>query len=157
MKEWGDRLFKQKLEEIGALTLAQNSMVEYLTPMLNKDGSIQRHGALDDKGKPNPYHGLPVFPMKLPTADKLAKMVVEVAKIIMVKRGETTSRTESVTHETTGEVRRVTALDPVGAKVTFSKEDIRAMSRLLLVRRQPKLETSVIDIPEEEGIPEDEW
>jgi len=157
MKEWGDRLFHQKLAEIGQLTLSQDSMIEYLTPLQNRDGSIKRHGPLEDDGSPNPYQGLPVFPMKLPTADKLAKMVVEIAKVIMVKRGETTSRTEQVTSETTGETRRVTALDPVGAKVSFSKDDIRAMSRLLLMRRQPQLETSTIDIEEENGIPEDEW
>jgi len=157
MKEWGDRLFKKKLEEIGQLTLAQDAMIEYLTPLKNGDGSVRRHGALDESGKPNPYHGLPVFPLKLPSADKLAKMVVEVAKIIMVKRGETTSRTEQVTHETTGEVRRVSALDPVGAKVSFSKDDILAMSRLLLLRRQPELEHTALDVPEEKGIPEDEW
>jgi hypothetical protein len=158
MKEYGDQLFKKKMLEVGELTLAQDSILEYLLPRTNPDGSVARYPTIDpDTGKPHEYAGLPVLPLDLPSMDKVAKMLVEVAKVIMVKRGETTSRTEQVTVEATGETRRVTALDPVGGKVSFSREDIRAMSRLLLMRRQPELEADTIDVPEEEGIPEDEW
>ena len=157
LEEYGDRLFKKKMEEIGELTIAQDALLEYLAPRMDSTGAVERYPMVDDHGKAHEFGGLPVLPLDMPSADKVAKMIVEIGKLIMVKRGETTSRTENVTIEATGEKRRVTALDPVGAKVTFSQDDIRAMARTMLMRRQPELESSVLDIPEEEGIPEDEW
>lgn len=132
------------LKETEELTEVRTYMGEYLSPQRDEEGNVKRYPQTDEDGRPHPFAGLPRFGLDLPKFDRFAKMFIELDKHLMLKRGEATSRTDSMESEEAG-VRR-DALDPVSQKVSVSREDAREMAKVMLMRRQPELEDA-IDVP----------
>lgn len=139
-----DQILSQRLAEIDELTDIRASMSEYLRPMKTPTGDVLRHPLGHD------LEGLPMFPLKLPTMDKFTKMFIELDRQLMLKRGEATARSET-SDPTKDPTRRIGALDPVSASVSFNRDDLRAMAKLILYRRQPELVSGrIIDVSESE-------
>lgn len=133
------------LKETEELTEVRTYMGEYLAPQRDKNGEVMRYPPQDEDGRPHPLAGLPRFGLDLPKYDRFAKMFIELDKHLMLKRGEATSRTDSMEPGEEGAVRR-DSLDPVSQKVSVSREDAREMAKVMLMRRQPELEDA-IDVP----------
>ncbi len=148
------KILVQKLREIDEVTVISDAMQEYLRPLRDPlTGDVKRYPEYDNEGKPHPLAGLPVFPLELPPMDKFAKSWIDVNKLLMTKRGEATSRSETLQSEQT----RVIAggLDPTTSGVSFSREDIRRLAAYALKMKQPELQgenplDDVIDIDEVE-------
>jgi hypothetical protein len=129
----------QRFKEIDLLTEGSDAMREYLLPLRDPHGKIKRHAEVHENGKPNLLSGLPMFPLELPTFEKFVKAYIDVDHLLMLKRGEATARNESMP-TTSDRNKPLTALDPVSQRVAMTKEDIRALARYMLRRRQPELQ-----------------
>ena len=148
VRERQKQVFMAGLEELKKLTIAHDYMGEYLMPLFDDAGNVRRHKEGDLKG-------LPIMPLKLPDMDKYVKMCIHVEKHLMLKRGEATTRHDSMDAETKV---KVTSLDPVAQKISLDRGDVRAMAQLMLERRQPQLvagDGDVIDVKPEDYDDED--
>lgn len=121
------QIMMQRLKEVDELTEIRAPMMEYLQPLRDHEGRIVRH----DDGE---LEGLPKYPLALPSMEKFIKALIDLDKHLMLKRGEATARSEQLGQEGGGN-----PLDPVKTKASFSREDVRALSRYLLTMRQPEL------------------
>lgn len=139
----------QRLKEIDLITEGADAMREWLLPLRDKSGKIRRHAPEHEDGKENILAGLPMFALEMPDFDKFVKMYIEMDRLLMLKRGEVTGRTETVPP---GE-RPLGSLDPVGSKVAISKEEARELAKVMLRLRQPELSNydldSVIIVPQD--------
>lgn len=136
LAQWQEKLIQRRFAEIDELTEIRTYYSEYMRPLKDKDGKVRR----DEES------GLPVFGLDMPRMDRWIRVFLEVDERLMTKRGEATQRTESSTPEMQ---QRISALDPVTASARLSPEDLRAMSREILRRRQPEL-ADVIPAPPED-------
>jgi hypothetical protein len=133
MNEWRDRLVAMRLTEIEEMTKVRGYMAEYLSPLKDNKGEVKR----------DPETGLPVYGLYLPKMDGFINMFLALDKQIMLKRGEATTRTEG------SEEMHVGSLDPVSAQTKLSKEDLRAMARVMVLRRQPELSAQEVGAEED--------
>lgn len=125
-----EKVVAQKLAQLGKLTHVYEHAIEYLAPIVDADtGEVKRY-APDHPTLAN----LPMLPLEMPSYDKYVGAMVKLGQQLVLLRGEATSRTESV--PTDGQ--HVTK-DPVGASQTLSQDELRAIARLLVRRRQPEL------------------
>jgi len=125
LAQWREKMIQRKLAEIDELTEIREYYSEYMKPLRNKDGTVKRG-----------EDGLPEYGLKMPSMDRWIRAFLEVDERLMTKRGEATVRTETQTPEMQA---RIAALDPVTATARLTPEDLRAMSREILRRRQPDL------------------
>ena len=140
-EQMGHKIALQRFQEVEELTTASNAMAEYLRPLVDRGtGMPQRHPDMLQNGQPNPLAGLPVFPLELPPMDKFIKSFVDVQKLLMLKRGEVTARSEERKVPTGGG-----ALDPVSREVPWTPSDIRALARKALELRQPELQGASLE------------
>lgn len=142
------RILQQRLQEVAKLTDSADALAEYLHPIRDEAGHVRRHPAVLENGQPNPMAGLPIFPLEMPPMEKLGKMWVDMHKLLMVKRGEVTSRSESATPQRPGDPDDPvsSALDPTGSAVPFTPSDIEQFSKLWLLQRQPELQSENTDV-----------
>lgn len=132
LTQWRDKLVSQRMHEIEELTEIRSYMTEYLVPLKDrKTGEVER----DELGLPR--YGLP-----LPNFGSFVKMWLEVDSKLMAKRGETTGAVQAELPKdgTAGP----SALDPVSTFANFSREDLQAIARVLLRRRQPELADDLV-------------
>jgi len=135
-----EKLYEQRLREIEARTQERDAMVEYLRPLRDEDGAIERYPMTvtkDGKEEPHPLRGLPVFPMPFKDMGDAVRSFVKFEQHLMVLRGESASRTEHVTRSDPAKAGHL--IDPVATEAKISDDDIHAMSRALLRQRQPEL------------------
>lgn len=143
--EAGHKILVQRIEELGRLTPASDAMMEYLGPQRDPaTGDWKRHPALDAEGKPHPFAGLPILPLVEPgvSIEKFVVSFDKLHKLLMTKRGEVTSRSEDVKRPGEGDSN---PLDPTLSGIPFTKDDIRALSRQMLLMRQPELQGEVLE------------
>lgn len=139
LEEKQHQLLMQRLKEVDELTEVRGAMMEYMQPLRNPDGTIKRY----EDGR---LTGLPEFPLELPSMEKFVTSLINVDKLLMLKRGETINRSETITNE---QERASVALGG-GAKASFSRDEIQALSRYMLKMRQPELgDFEPIDIHDE--------
>jgi hypothetical protein len=149
-----DQLFEQRIAEVQRRTEERDAMAEYLQPRRDPDtGGIMRHPftvteiktrTVDGQEteyevtKPHPYGGLPVMSLELPRYDQMVSAFVKFNSALLVMRGETTSRTEVRTKQTTEGV-HLGASAGAQNDAHLTQDDIEAMARYLLGERQPEL------------------
>jgi hypothetical protein len=137
-----DQLLEAQRLEIEQLAQLREYLGEHLTPLLEEGtNKVRRYPSLDSKGKPHPLAGKPILPHGISSYDKAIKAFLEVDQRLMLKRGEVTDRTENAAEVGDGEqgAPGTSSLDPVTRSVKFSAAEVRAMSRQVLLMRQPEL------------------
>jgi hypothetical protein len=118
-QHFGDRILRQRLDDMEKFETLINVFDGYLQPLKNDDGSI----------KLNKETGLPVFALEMPPLDKFMTMYLKLHERVMLLRGEATKRTETV------EASVVDAHKRGRLAPQISSEDARAMARTLLEKR----------------------
>jgi len=143
--EFVERVALQRIKEIDRMTIAVDAISEYAMPLLDEDGKVVRH-------KDGVFQGLPKFALPMPDFDKVVTMLTKLQEKLLLLRGEATSRSETTTTGVDKDGKPIGgSLDSMKGKVNFSVDEIRAMSKLMLVSRQPELLDDAIDIEAELG------
>lgn len=150
-----DQLLRARLKEIESRTEERDAMSEYLRPLRDPDtGAIRRHpqtylhrikeedGSVRTEERDHPLAGLPVLPLEMPRFDQFVTAFVKFDQHLMVMRGDATSRTESITRTADGPSYQEDLLTSA-AGVQVDDDDIDAMARELLLRRQPELVNAI--------------
>jgi hypothetical protein len=131
-----DQILVQRLEEIRELSEYRSYMAEYMVPLRNEDGTVQRYP------EGSAFAGLPVYPLGMPRFDFFIDSFIKLDKQLMLKRGEVTVRGETVNAEGGGR-----ALDPAAGSPSLTHDDVRVLAKQLLLQRQPELkDAEAIDI-----------
>lgn len=132
-----EKVVAQKLMQLEKLTNVYEYAIEWLGPVIDrKTGEIKRYP--DDH---ETFGGLPRFALEMPSIEKYMVAMMKFQQQLMLLRGEATSRTENLAAGTDGSI---SSTDPVGASQSFTKDELRAIARMMVRRRQPEL----IDQPE---------
>lgn len=127
-----NKAIKRRIAQLDELDTVRSCMLEYLSPLKNKDGSIKRH-AKATKGKDNPLAGLPVFALELGNVPQLLKRFIDLEQHMVDMRAAVPDREDSTEVE-----KPVTALLPPGTELT--KDEVNMLAKLLLKSRQPELQ-----------------
>jgi hypothetical protein len=133
LSQWRERIVAQRFREIEELTQVRTHLAGYLRP-LQKNGKI----LLDAKT------GLPRFALKLPPFHQFVRMFLELDSQLMQKRGEATTRADESLKQK--QDRAGETVDPAAANAPLNKEDVRALSRVLLRMHQPGLEEALSNL-----------
>lgn len=128
-----EQIANQRIAEIEAMESAREHMMRYLFPLTDKFGGIKYHPEESGDGEENPLAGLPVYGLRMPSIDRFISAFVALDKQIMLKRGEVIERTAN-----SSKMPDVDAHEGDDAS-TLSKEDLRAMAKVLVRMRQPEL------------------
>ncbi len=155
MERQAEELFVQRSKETDELVKLRGHLLEHMMPVVDYKGKVKRYPQRGEDGKRHPLAGKPILPYKIESYDKGIKMFIELEKQLLLRRGEVTKRVE---HAAVGAQpgTGVTALDPATRSVKFSKDEVRAMARKVLLMRQPELaEHDILGIDEGEGADHD--
>jgi len=147
-----EQLVEQRFRELDEISEDLIYLREWVRPLRNEDGTVRRHPAWIEEvdrvsgtyvNRPNPWAGLPVYAIPFRSMEKIIDAFLKLDERLMLKRGDATTRTESVDG---GE--RPSVLDPKTTIVNKpTKDEVQAMARALLLQRQPGLlESNVIDV-----------
>ncbi len=143
-----EQLAIQRLREIDEMSSARDYMQEYMVPLRDSHGDVMRYPETTKDGDRHEFAGLPRYPLELPRMDQFVRMFLDLDKQLMLKRGEVTERTQNVD-------KQLEPIDPVANSLSFSREDLQAMARLLLHKRQPELVETTgeeTDVAEDTGL-----
>ena len=149
-----EHALRVRFEEIARGTQARDALAEYLIPLVDEQGNVERHGptmtvigfdketgAAVESEVPNPLVGMPKLPLEMPRVDQLITSYIKLEQHIQTMRGETTSRTEVLTHQS-GEAGTF-QLEPTAAGedpvLALTEDDIATMARMMLEAHQPEL------------------
>ena len=124
----------QRVSEIEAMESARENMSRYLFPLTSRGGAIKLHPEFLENGDANPLAGLPMYGLRMPSLDRFVAAFIALDKHIMLKRGEAIERSAGVSDR----LPDVNAHESGGVG-SMSPEDLRAMARVLVRRRQPEL------------------
>jgi len=122
---YADRIFRQRLVEMGKLEELIEVYEPYLLPMKDpKTGEV-----LIDSDT-----NLPKFALKMPNLDKFAEMYLKIHERLMLLRGEAITRSESASRDHPP----VTAHteDPVSAHPLLNRTEARVLAAALLEQRK---------------------
>ncbi len=131
--QWRERMVAQRFREIEELTEVRAHLAGYLRP-LRKKGEIVLDGET----------GLPKFALKLPPFDRFVRMFLDLDSQLAQKRGEATARADESVQQKRDQAGET--VDPVAANAPLSKEDARALARVLLRMHQPGLEEALSNL-----------
>lgn len=140
-----DQIFRDRLRELNSMQEDRSYLEEWLRPLRDAKGNVQRYPMVNDDGTPHQFAGLPKFPLKMPSIDRFLKALLDLDERIMLKRGEAITRTQTI-----GEKTKVmaTALDPVGSLMNLSREEARKLAQNLLRERMGERYEGVLDLIE---------
>lgn len=142
-----DKLVEQRLSEIETLSEDVQLLHEWIRPLRDANGQVKRYPDFDNEGLPHPFAGLPQYAVPFTRMEKAIAAFIALDQHLMLKRGEATSRSDNVNGPA-----RPSVLDPQKMLSTVSKEEVQAMARALLLKRQPELlQQPVVDIEPERG------
>jgi len=129
-----EQIANQRVSEIEAMESARDNMARYLFPLTSRGGAIKLHPEFLEDNEPNPLAGLPMYGLRMPSLDRFVAAFIALDKQIMLKRGEAIERSA-------GANERLPDVDAheSGGVSAMSSEDLRAMARVLVRRRQPEL------------------
>lgn len=126
-----DHMLKLRMEELQVLMELRHEAMQFIKPVTDDDGNV----VIDPDTR---------FPRYRVEPGKYHQMVEAYLKLderISVRRGEATQRAETITREE-GENAGSKALsavdDPVGRKLNYSKEEIKAMARAVIREKQKR-------------------
>ena len=116
-----DRLFTQRLDEIGRVEKLLEATEQLLRPKVDKDGNV----LLDTDG-------IPQFHLKLPSLDRMVKAWLGMHERLMLLRGE------AIPEKSAGETDKPSehVRDPVSDTVNLSRDEVRYLARQLVRIRQ---------------------
>lgn len=120
-----DRLFTQRLDDIGRVEKMLEATEKLLLPKTDKDGNV----LVDDDG-------IPEFHLKLPTLDRMAKTWLGLHERLMLLRGEAIPEKRIDPDSKPSEHVR----DPVSDTVNLSRDEVRYLARQLVRIRQDEEE-----------------
>lgn len=164
LRNYQDRLVRQRVNEINARTEERDALAEYLKPQRERNGQIKRYpetqivekrnaeGDTFFEEQPHPWAGLPVLSLKVSSFPQMIKAFIEFDKHLLHLRGEVTDRTEQVLRQ--GAPKAPNQVHLHAAEAAFSPEEIQSMAHALLKQRQPDLalpQTPVIEVSDENG------
>lgn len=146
-----DQLFQERMDRLTRNREKASYMAEYLEPLRDEDGEVQRY-PMDHEF----YPGLPKFPLGLPKMDKFLKAYLDLQSDIRLDSGEAVTRTETISGGR--KKASVTALDPVSSLMNLSPDEARSMAKSLMRKRFQSmmeageaLDAEVIDV-EDDGL-----
>lgn len=148
-----DKLVEQRFRELDELSEDMRLLHEWVTPLRDKDGNVRRHTSMIEEvdvktgtfsRRPNPYDGLPMYALPFESMEKLIGAFLKLDERLMLKRGDATTRTETTE---AGSLGRPSVLDPQTLITKPTRDEVQAMARALLFKRQPELlQQTVIDV-----------
>lgn len=145
-----ERFIKERIEEHGALRENLGYLWEWLMPLRDPiTDEVLRHGPIDDEGKPNPYVGLPKFPLAMPPLDRMAKVILDVQARVMLTRGEVLNRTEGAEGATSPSA-------PESPGFSLTKDEARYLATQLVKGRYSEQLSQSIDLEAVSKDPEEE-
>jgi hypothetical protein len=122
-----DRLFTQRLDDIGRVEKMLEATEKLLLPKTDKDGNV----LLDEEG-------MPEFHLELPPLDRMAKTWLSLHERLMLLRGEAVpEKPPDAATKPSEHVR-----DPVSDTVNLSRDEVRYLARELVRIRQDEGEES---------------
>lgn len=139
IKARGEEDLHYKREQIESADQIQQTLQEWVTPLLDEYGDLQRYPEYDAEGNPHPWAGKPKMPLPFKNQEGAIKAFSEMLKLNLLLRGEATSRTEQTVESFDGH-KPGSVIDPKKVTNQVSAEDIRAMANALVRQRQPDLE-----------------
>jgi hypothetical protein len=145
--QFAERAAIQRIREMERLALAVDSISEYLLPKRDKKtGQVIRHPLGHE------HEGLPEYPLQVPSFNKTAEVFVNLYDKLVKVRGELSAARPEFVDDDDGD----TSLGPAAGRTNLSTDEIRALSKMLLHRRQPELLVDAIETDAEETTKHDD-
>ena len=146
-----DQTVQMLADSMKQLNELRNFAFEWCDPIRDEaTGEVLRYPDEDDTGRPHRFAGKPMLAVPIRNFEVAVTSALALDEAVRERRDEVLRLTGQ------GESASKVAVDPVVEQVNLTPADLRSMAAALIVRRQPELVASALDITPEDHRPPDE-